>query len=134
RPPEPGDLVCQTCGAGNKPDRKFCRLCGASLVAAPVERRPSWWRRLLGRRRRPVAAGERPMRARARRASTARRIVKTLILLAVLAGLVALALNDTVQSRLGELVDKVRGQAAARSDVAVSSETRQLDRMTTFSC
>jgi hypothetical protein len=74
------------------------------------------------------------MRARARRASTARRIVKTVILLAVLAGIVALALNKTVQSRVGELVDKVRGQAAAPADMAASSGTRELHRMAKFSC
>jgi hypothetical protein len=74
------------------------------------------------------------MRARGRRASTVRRIVKTLVLLAVLAALVALALNPTVRSRVGDLVDKVRGQATAQPAMAVFSETRWVDRMTTFSC
>ena len=51
------------CGAGNTPDRKFCRRCGNSLaaatvaVAAPVP----WYRRLFGRRQPQVmVAGERP--------------------------------------------------------------------------
>jgi hypothetical protein len=33
RPPAPGDLICPACGAGNRPDRRFCRRCAARLVA-----------------------------------------------------------------------------------------------------
>ncbi len=53
-PPKPGDLVCGSCGAGNDPARKFCRQCGASLVAAVVEPRLPWWKRFFGRSRKKV--------------------------------------------------------------------------------
>ena len=59
---QPGDLICGQCGEGNDPSRKFCRRCGASLVQAAVAPEPSWWRRLLKRRRAPVKAGDRPGR------------------------------------------------------------------------
>jgi hypothetical protein len=69
-PPEPfdpGDLICGTCGIGNKPARKFCRRCGTDLAEAEVARVP-WWRRLFRKRRRRVRkAGSRPKMATARR-------------------------------------------------------------------
>lgn len=62
--PKPGDLVCPQCGTGNDPERKFCRRCGTSLAAAPVEPPPAprpWYRRLLGREAPPAyEAGARP--------------------------------------------------------------------------
>jgi hypothetical protein len=52
--PKPGDLVCDSCGAGNDAGRKFCRQCGASLVAAVVEPRLPWWKRLFRRQKKKV--------------------------------------------------------------------------------
>lgn len=51
KPPEvalkAGDLVCDQCGQGNDPTRKFCRKCGNSLAkAAPVKKLP-WWKTLF---------------------------------------------------------------------------------------
>lgn len=43
--PQPGELVCGQCGAGNKAERKYCRLCAAELADAPVARRKRWWQR-----------------------------------------------------------------------------------------
>lgn len=57
----PDDLLCGGCGEGNPPTRRFCGWCGASLHRAVVVPRP-WWRRLLGWRDRPRAAGSRPRR------------------------------------------------------------------------
>ena len=61
----PGDLICGQCQEGNDPDRRFCRRCGASLIAAEEAVAPPpvpWWKRLFVRRPKVVAAGERPMR------------------------------------------------------------------------
>jgi hypothetical protein len=56
---EIGDLVCAQCGEGNLPVRNFCSRCGETLADAGVVK-PVWWRRLLRRRRKRVAAGTRP--------------------------------------------------------------------------
>jgi len=53
-PPKAGDLVCGNCGTGNDPARKFCRQCGASLVAAVVEPKLPWWKRLFQRSKKKV--------------------------------------------------------------------------------
>jgi ribosomal protein L40E len=63
--PEPGELICDQCGSGNRAEANFCRRCGASLEGASVARRPPWWRRLFTRTRRTYAAGERRRGARA---------------------------------------------------------------------
>jgi hypothetical protein len=51
----PGDKVCDVCGEGNEPTRKFCHRCGASLAkAVPVPDPPwykRWWQRLTHRSR-----------------------------------------------------------------------------------
>lgn len=55
--PKPGDLVCDSCGTGNDPARKFCRRCGNSLAKAePVKKLP-WWKRLFQRRKGPKPRG-----------------------------------------------------------------------------
>lgn len=46
RQPQPGDLICGQCGAGNVPTRRFCGVCGHSLIDAVVQKRP-WWKRWL---------------------------------------------------------------------------------------
>jgi hypothetical protein len=56
---EIGDLVCASCGEGNLPVRNFCSRCGEPLADAGVVK-PVWWRRLLRRRRKRLAAGTRP--------------------------------------------------------------------------
>ena len=45
-----GDLVCPSCGAGNEPNRHFCRRCGSAL-GRPAPAEPAGWQ---------MAAGERP--------------------------------------------------------------------------
>ncbi|HVL99035.1 MAG TPA: zinc ribbon domain-containing protein [Egibacteraceae bacterium] len=95
---EPGDLVCGQCGEPNKPERRFCRRCAASLEEAKVAKVP-FWRRVFRRREKKVAAGERPGRrgqgvkgavGQARRGRTAfRRWSRRLIAIAALLGVVA---------------------------------------------
>ncbi len=69
----PGDLVCGSCGVGNDPDRKFCRRCGNSLVAAAVVPKLPWYKRIF--RRKPKAkaeAGTRPDQKTGRRSAESR--------------------------------------------------------------
>jgi ribosomal protein L40E len=42
-PPAPGEIVCPRCGAGNSPDRHFCRRCALDLsrALAPPPSRPA---------------------------------------------------------------------------------------------
>jgi hypothetical protein len=61
---QPGDRICANCSEPNDPTRKFCRRCGTSLVAAPVQAaiRLPWYRRIFSRQPKPektYAAGER---------------------------------------------------------------------------
>jgi ribosomal protein L40E len=60
--PDPGELICDQCGSGNRASANFCRRCGGPLVGAQVATRSPWWRRLRERRRRTYAAGERRQR------------------------------------------------------------------------
>jgi ribosomal protein L40E len=61
RGPAPGEVVCGRCGAGNDPQRRFCRRCGNALTAGATAGRASWWVRLWRRLTRPrvYEAGDR---------------------------------------------------------------------------
>ena len=52
-----GDLICSQCATGNDPTRKFCRQCGASLLAAEVQAKLPWWKRFFGRKRKLRTGG-----------------------------------------------------------------------------
>jgi hypothetical protein len=56
----PGDLVCGVCGEGNDPQRNYCRRCGSTLAEAIVAK-TRWFRR-RPRRKKSLAAGDRPGR------------------------------------------------------------------------
>ncbi|WP_239394383.1 zinc-ribbon domain-containing protein [Frankia sp. CiP3] len=74
RDPTPDDIACPACGTANRPDRNFCRRCGAALGGpADRARRLPWWRRW---RRRP-----RPAR------SLLWRVLTWLLIIALLAAL-----------------------------------------------
>lgn len=87
----PGERRCANCGAGNDPQRQFCRRCGESLAVPIAPLRVPWWRRLFGgRSRAPVSAGERTERTRAAgparaRGGVGRALRNVLALLAVAA-------------------------------------------------
>lgn len=117
----PGDLVCGGCGAGNDPERRFCRRCGSSLVAAATVPRPPWYRRIF--QRRPKAkpeAGTRPdqvggkgqgMATRGKYAflrarSTSRKVGRIVALLA-LVGVAGLSLGPW-KGAVGDQLDKVK--------------------------
>jgi ribosomal protein L40E len=83
RPPNPGDLICGECGAGNGPARKFCRHCGHSLAEAETLKR-AWWRVLISRRRnRKRRLGDRPSNRGGRPWRRVRRWIGRLFLVAL---------------------------------------------------
>ena len=108
----PGDLICAVCGAGNAPDRRFCRRCGNSLatattaVAVPVP----WYRRLFRRRQTQVmVAGERPSTLGRSGRSAGwffKRLLVVVIVLAIvapIAGYFAVpSFHDQINSMLGQ--------------------------------
>jgi hypothetical protein len=62
RRPQPGDLICGQCGSGNVPARRFCGVCGHSLVDAVAQKQP-WWKRWLPAKGPKVReSGSRPRR------------------------------------------------------------------------
>ena len=63
RKPMPGDLICGECGEVNAAARKFCSRCGSSLVTAVIATK-KWWQKFVPRRKKKVlAAGERPWKS-----------------------------------------------------------------------
>jgi ribosomal protein L40E len=64
RQAQPGDLICGQCGSGNVPTRKFCGVCGYSLIDAVAQKQP-WWKRWLPTKGPKVReSGSRPRRVR----------------------------------------------------------------------
>ncbi|MBD5785795.1 zinc ribbon domain-containing protein [Cellulosimicrobium terreum] len=125
-PPEAGDLICGTCGAGNVPSRHFCRRCGTSLTDARVQGRRSWWQRLLHPDRTPAAAGSRPRRRR-RRFPT-----KTVVALVVVGGLAfaGFQLRDQIGSGATTVQDRLQG-GEVYNPVAVRASSEAADRPAT---
>jgi hypothetical protein len=74
------------CGAGNSPERRFCRRCGNSLAAATIASEPPvpWYRRLFVRTPRVLAAGDRP-ESLGRSGRSAGWFLRRLLLIGVLA-------------------------------------------------
>jgi len=118
-PPRPGELICGACGAGNAPDRHFCRRCGASLADAPVQQQRSWWSRLLRPDPRPgPAAGTRPTYRRRRRFPTG--LVVTIVVLGLLAA-GAWYFRDTLADGYDAAVDRVAGNERVIPSAAVAT-------------
>ncbi len=84
-----GSLRCPSCQTGNDPARRFCARCGTRLDLGPIPDRPPWWRRWL-RRRRTLAAGERP--GGSHWGARSRRIGRRLLTLAVVLGVIAVVI------------------------------------------
>jgi len=119
-PLSPGDLVCGECGAGNRPDRKFCRRCGHDLAEAEVARVP-WWRRLR-RRRTPTAAGARPTTRRRVRFPT--RLVVVLAVLAVVVGAGWLG-RGLLVGAFDAVMDRVQGVQPFAADGVRASDAQR---------
>lgn len=76
---EPNAVPCRACDTPNPPERRFCRRCGVALAAPAVAVKQPWWKR-VGRSR----------VARRRLWSVIARIVRWIIILAVLIIIVVL--------------------------------------------
>jgi hypothetical protein len=109
--PEPGELVCDQCGSGNRAIANFCRRCGASLANAQVAKRPSWWRRLLSWRRRRYAAGERRHRQTWAPKTAAERVRRGLFQASRLLGLLAVLGLVSFGAWRGDVVDRTKDAA-----------------------
>jgi hypothetical protein len=122
QPVQHGDLICGRCGAGNKPDRRFCRRCGQDLVEAEVAQLP-WWRRALAKAqpRRPNA-GARPKQRRSRRR------IRSLALIVALLAVVAAIANEyrpSISSTYQAGVDRIlNGEPLTPTRFRASSAAR----------
>lgn len=115
-PVRPGDLICGQCGAGNKPNRKFCRRCGHDLVEAEVATVP-WWRRLVPRRRsRTKAAGSRPRVRRTRRLPGGRYAVVALLVAALAIG--GVTFRGAARGVLDTVLDRVQKPVLVHTESA----------------
>jgi ribosomal protein L40E len=119
-PPLPGELICGRCGAGNKPERNFCRRCAASLKEAAVVPTPSWWRRLLSRRQRPaLPAGTRPKRRNQRRFPT--RSVSFLAVMGLFSGVAYLG-RDVIAAAVARVQDELLDAEVFAQSMKATSE------------
>ena len=122
---KPGDLICGQCGEGNDPVRKFCRKCGSSLLEAKIAPPPPipFWKRLLGRRRGTLQAGERPGRRAGPSSeggvSVGRsvRLISAIVIALLIAGGVAIAGIIGIP----KLIDFVQGISTERQNVYPAS-------------
>ena len=107
-PLNPGDLVCGSCGAGNKPTRKFCRRCGNDLAEAEVAKIP-WWRRVFRRRPKEAAkVGTRPGSKSGTASGVSRRMV-VLIAVTALVVIGAYLARGLAVAAFEMAVDQVQG-------------------------
>jgi hypothetical protein len=124
-PPEafdPGDLICGSCGIGNKPTRNYCRRCGTSLSEAEVARVP-WWRRLWPKRtKRMKEAGSRPKVATVRRFPT--RLIALVGVLAVL-GVGTYVLRGPVVDGVDLVRDRIQGVERVVPDQMTASSAQE---------
>jgi len=118
-PPKPGDLVCGSCGAGNSTDRRFCRQCGASLIAAVVEPKLPWWKRWFKRNKAvplPTPTGPGRPSKRTQRKRTTRKIISylrmALVFIAV-AGALGIAFVPALRTKVTDFASCKKRQIQA---------------------
>jgi hypothetical protein len=115
--PLPGQVVCGECRMINDAARRFCKRCGALLVAAQEAPAPPlpWWRRIF-RRGKPAAAaaGARPRSFRDQAAESAgggRSIGRLFVIVlgvALVASVVAYAVVPSVHDGVNHVANQVR--------------------------
>ncbi|MFD5825205.1 NADase-type glycan-binding domain-containing protein [Lentzea sp. NPDC060358] len=112
REPQPGDLICGMCGSGNPDTRRFCGVCGHTLVDAVKQEQPWWKRWLPAKGPRIREHGSRPRRARRVRQGVGRAVRWTLVVVLLLfGGLYALSqpFRSTVNTQAVAAKDAVAG-------------------------
>jgi hypothetical protein len=92
RPPvSAGAVHCGECHTDNEAGRQLCRACGAALTQVVPKPLP-WWRRVFRRRPGPPAvAGDRPGQARRRRRYRARMVLRSSVVIMLVAVVAMLA-------------------------------------------
>jgi hypothetical protein len=126
---KPGDLICGVCGAGNSPDRKFCRRCGNSLAAATVAvaDHVPWYRRIFHRATsQRMAAGERPS-SMGRKGRSAGWFVKRAVVLLVLVLVIAPVIGYFAVPAFKTQVDALLGSGGASVVLLQHPSTNALD-------
>lgn len=124
-----GELICATCGTGNRTDRSFCRRCAGSLEGAPVAAaseapRLPWWRRLVGRPQgQALPAGTRP-RWKSRRFPM--RSAASVAVLGLLGG-GAYANRDSIGGAPQRVLDELLDGPAVPTKMNASDSTKDPD-------
>jgi len=134
--PEPGELICDQCGSGNRAIANFCRRCGSALVGARLATRPSWWRRLVSRWRRTYAAGERRRKPRAGGRTTIQKVRRGVFHVSRALGILALlgivsigAWRGDVRGRVGDAYGSAKKTLFPRYDPVVPTRVRATSRL-----
>jgi hypothetical protein len=126
----PGDLICGVCGAGNSPERSFCRRCGNSLAAATVAVavRLPWYRRIFAGRGQPqvMVAGERPAYM-GRRGRSAGWYIKRLLVVALVVAIIAPVVAYFAVPSFKEQINALLGQGGATVLLSQHPSTAALD-------
>ncbi|HEY7023466.1 MAG TPA: hypothetical protein VH371_00750 [Candidatus Limnocylindrales bacterium] len=129
-PIKPGDLICGVCGAGNAPDRRFCRRCGNSLAAATVAVavRVPWYRRIFGRgQTQAYEAGERPS-SMGRTGRSAGWFLKRALVILVLIIIVAPIVGYFAVPSFHDKVNSLIGQGGTSAILLQHPSTNALDK------
>jgi hypothetical protein len=118
------------CGAGNSPERSFCRRCGNSLAAATVAVavRVPWYRRLFGRSGSAVmVAGDRPA-TMGRSGRSAGWFVKRLLVLVIVIALIVPIVAYLAVPGFREQVSSMLGQGGSNVLLLQHPSTAALDK------
>ncbi len=127
---KPGDLICGVCGAGNSPDRRFCRRCGNSLAAATVAAsvHVPWYRRIFGRGPKEVmAAGDRPSNLGSKGRS-AGWLFKRLLVVAVVIVIAAPVVGYFTVQSFHDQINSMIGQGGTSATLLQHPSTNALDK------
>jgi hypothetical protein len=113
--PPPDELICGLCGVGNDPALRFCRRCGNSLTAAPIE--PAavpWWREIVTRGEKSASAGtpssirRQEAQSAAGRGSIVLRLLGLTLAVALGAGVAGFLLVPGVRDAVTGVADQAR--------------------------
>jgi len=129
-PIKPGDLICGVCGAGNSPDRRFCRRCGNSLAAATVAVavHVPWYRRIFGGgQSQTFEAGERPS-SLGREGRSAGWFVKRALVILLVIVIVAPIVGYFAIPSFHDKINSLFGQGSTSAILLQHPSTNALDK------